>query len=269
MNTDITLIAAHQDYPKLRCWNNLGCNPINIDEKINDVRAPSVSTKGWIAFQFLSRGLQDPWISGTAVMDDKGKLLNLLPAALPTTASAWSPKGNELARIVTDQMGGTRLEIINLSNWDSRIIFDRPGITALSWTKTDELLVAEGPRLISINLPEETIFTEFEWETAANFLLYGSDDFYPSIVHISCLEEKRVIEVKWHREGKTAISSIYQWLESDLSHMSKLDSHRYPILLSNQQMLLSTEEGIVVANYKGERLWFRQIPGLISAVPFL
>ena len=82
-------------------------------------------------------------------------------------------------------------------------------------------------------------------------------------------EEKRVLEVKWHREGKTAISSIYQWLESDLTHMSKLDSHRYPILLSNQQMLLSTEDGIVVANYKGERLWFRQIPGLISAVPLL
>ena len=267
MKPDISLIAAHKDYPKLRRWNNQGGNPIEIGERIDDVRAPSVSTKGWIAFQFVSRGLQDPWLSGTAVMDDNGELLNLLPAALPTTASAWSPKGNELARIVTDQMGGTRLEIINLSNWDSRIIFDRPGITALSWTKTDELLVAEGPRLISINLSEETIFTEFEWETAANFLLYGSDDFYPSIVHISCLEEKRVIEVRWHRQGKTAISSIYQWLENDLSHMSMLDSHRHPILLRNKEMLLSTDEAIVGVNEKGKKLWIRPIPGLISAVP--
>ena len=267
MNTDITLIAAHQDYPKLRRWNNQGGKPIDVGERIDDVRAPSVSAKGWIAFQFVTRGLQDPWLSGTAVMDDKGELLNLLPATLQTTASAWSPNGNELARIVTDQMGGTRLEIIKLSNWYSRTIFVRPGITALSWIKPDKLLVAEGPRIISINLSEETIVTEFEWETAARFLLYGSDDFYPSIVHISCLEEKRVIEVRWHRQGKTAISSIYQWLESELSHMSMLDSHRYPILLRNKQMLLSTDEGIVGVNEKGERLWMRPIPGLISAVP--
>ena len=114
---------------------------------------------------------------------------------------------------------------------------------------------------------EETINTEFEWETAARFLLYGSDDFYPSIVHISCLEEKRVIEVRWHRQGKTAISSIYQWLENDLSHMSILDSHRHPILLRNKQMLLSTDEAIVGVNDKGKKLWIRPIPGLISAVP--
>ena len=227
------------------------------------------SAEGWIAFQFVSHGVPQRWLSGTAILDSEGSLVDILPAALPTAAPAWSPDATELARVVSDHAGRSRLEVVTIHTGDSRVLLESPGITAVSWPTPTELFVADGSRVISMNSSTGSAIVRLEWATAEKFLSFGSDDIYPTIAHIATGEDRRAVQVRWHNPGRPSVSWIYWWTDDGISLEPQAIGYRQPVFLRDRRLLLSADNRVISIDEQGSVVWQRNLPGLIAAAPWL
>ena len=269
MTAPLALVASHEVPPRLRIWDDCGFRPVESADRVGELRAPVASAEGWIAFQFVSRCVPQRWLSGTAILDSEGSLVDILPAALSTAAPAWSPDATELARVVTDYAGASRLEVVTLHTGDSRILLESPGITAVSWPTPTELLVADGSRLISMDSCSGSAIVRLEWAASEKFLSFGSDDIYPTIAHIATRKDQRAVQVRWHKPGRPSVSWIYWWTDDGISLQPQLVDYRQPVFLHDRRLLLSTDNRVVSINEQGSVVWQRNLPGLIAAAPWL
>lgn len=268
MTAPLALIASHQTRPRLRIWDDGGFHAVVAADHVGDIRVPVASAERWVAFQFVSTGVPERWLSGTAILDSEGSIFDILPSALPAAAPAWSPDATELARVVTDYAGGSHVEVVTLQTGDSRILLDSPGITAVSWPSPAELLVAEGARVISVNTRSGCSTVLLEWAAAENLLGFGSDDIFPTISHIATQGERRVLQVRWHSPGRSSVSSIYRWADDGVSLEPGLVGYRQPEFILEHHLLLTSDQGVLVADERGSAVWRRDLPALVAAAPW-
>ena len=268
MTSRVGLLASHEARPRLRIWDDCGFRPIESADHVGDIGAPAASAESWIAFQFVSRGVPERWLSGTAILDSEGSLFDILPSALPTAAPVWSPDATELARVVTTYTGASQVEVVTLDSGESRILLDSPGITAVSWPSPAELLVAQGSRVVSVNTCSGSATVRLEWAAAENLLGFGSDDIFPTISHIATQGDQRVLEVRWHSPGRSSVPSIYRWTDDEVALQPQMVGCRQPEFLRERHLLLTTDHGVVIVDEQGATVWRRDLPALIAAAPW-
>ncbi len=268
MTPDIpAVLAAHRDEPHLRVWDALGARPVPAGDQVGEARYPTTSSTGWVAFQVVTRGTPLRWLAVTALLDSSYRLVDLLPSALATTAPAWSPDGSRLARVVTDHAGGTALELVDATSGRAQIVREALGITAVAWPAADRLIMAERACLVAVDLRTGNAAMQRRWPEAERFLRSGTDDYYPTIAHVTVAGERVLIGVRWHQAGKPAAAAAYSWVGERPSRLAALDGCRHPVITADRRMLASAEDLLVTLGPAGERQSLRRLPSLHEATP--
>lgn len=259
------MVGSFREPPRLRIRDHNGTRPLPAGDRIGDPRRPATSWSGWLAFQFVGRNVPRRWLAGTAIADEGGELIDLVPGALPTASPAWSPDGTHIARIATDQTGGRALELIELSSGDTQTIHESPNLTAVAWNTPDSVTIASGEYIESLDLLDGRTTELHKWDTARQLLRYGTDDLYPIVSHIAVSNERIILEVRWHRSGRASTSSIYSLTPSGLSYLPKLEGYRTPYALPDGRVQVCTDDRVVILDDDVRSCQEYGMPGLIDA----
>jgi hypothetical protein len=240
--------------PPYAVWLSRVGTKVHLANVSGQVRFPRVSSKGWIAYHSLPKGVGVKWSSAVVVTEPSGDPIDILPYASPTSPPDWSPQGEKLLLERVNSPGSsTELICYSLDKATERVVLAGPSFRSPLWQDDTHIIYSTGSRIELLDVRTGKVESLYEHTVGSQLEVWGTDDLYLVIDELALSRtDELIVRLAWHQQGRPHRSELHLLYHGTLLPTPRPLAGRFPRWSRDSRLLaLATDEGIQVysANY--------------------